>query len=81
MKGEIITNPFIGSLIKVVKSFNGNIMDSCMLTGNIQVSNVSLVNSAVISLWPSGDYKIISKLYDDIDDNIYSLIIYCTIIH
>lgn len=63
-------SPFIKELLEVAVNITGEMIEVCKRSGDFSVSNVSLSKVSMVAIWPSGDYRISLKLFDDIDDNI-----------
>lgn len=70
---------FLESIVNIIRSFEGNILDFCHHSGDMKVSNVSLVNSSLVQFLPDGQYRSIFKLFDSGDDNIINVTYYATI--
>lgn len=81
IQGGMEAIPFISKIFNTLKSLSGNLMDACTTIGQIKVYNVSLVNSTLTRLWPSGDFITNLRFFDDIDDNIVNLTYWSKITH
>lgn len=71
--GGMSTIPLIAGLLNFTKSLERNIWNFCSGPGEFSVSNITLANSILIEVFPSGDYKTYFVVYDDKDRNIFNI--------
>lgn len=71
----------MASFLSFVSVAEKGLLQLCTKTGDVRVYNISYTNATAFSLWPSGQYKVSMKLYDDKDDNIVTGSHYASIIH
>lgn len=64
------TNPLLQSMWEAFSSVAGEMLEICERTGDFRLSNVSLSGIALLGLAPSGDYRIVSRVFDDLDNNV-----------
>jgi hypothetical protein len=50
-----------------------SLMKICDSLGDIRMVNVSFTNATFIRFWPDGNYKTTLKMYDNIDENIFTI--------
>jgi hypothetical protein len=62
--------PFFNSLLDDVKEANADLLKICSMTGDIKLSNIALTDSSFLELLSDGEYKIETKFYDSVDENI-----------
>jgi hypothetical protein len=67
----INSNPFYDNVVSLTKVYAKDLLEICSRTGIFKVSNLTFTNSAFVSQWPDGDFKLDLKVFDDIDLNIY----------
>lgn len=64
---------FVNVLINDAKSLKNGLLEICARAGVIISYNISYSDIPAAARWPTGNYKIALKLFDDIDDNIFNL--------
>lgn len=64
-------NFLISKVIEHLRPTAKDLFEICSRTGDIKVANISLANSTVLALFPSGDYRITVKFFDSADDKIH----------
>lgn len=77
----IVQSIIAKSILKVASIAQVGILQSCNRVGEIRAYNISYMNSSAIQLTPSGDYRSVFRLFDDIDDNVFNVSYYSTIFH
>lgn len=65
--------PFIDKFVEFAAIYSKDLLEACSRTGLFKVSNLTFADSLFIAQFPSGDYKIVLKIYDDDDSNIYNI--------
>jgi hypothetical protein len=65
--------PMFDFLLADAEKFGKDFLEVCTRTGDMRLSNYSLEDSAFASKFPTGDYRVEFKFFDDIDDNIYNM--------
>lgn len=74
MAGESKSNYMTNMIINTFKSsVTTEIFHKCPFLGKISLLNVTLKAEPMLSIYPTGVYRIVIKAYDDIDDNILTL--------
>lgn len=63
----------INVIMNTAKSLKNGLLDTCARAGAIISYNISFIDVPTAARWPTGNYKIKLKLFDDIDDNIFNL--------
>lgn len=73
-------NPVIQAIIDSLRPIAPEILEMCSRTGRFIAHNVTFENSLVTEMWPAGNYKVATRFFDRLDNNIvnvsYSAIIY-----
>jgi len=79
--GSVSSNALIQWLFQMVKLIDEKILALCKSEGPFpkpfQLSNITL--SDKVKNLPRGDYKVVLRIYDSIDPNVYNLTYYSTI--
>ena len=65
-----ISVPLFDKLLELLKSVANDLAEVCFRSGSFKLVNVTFTNHSFISLWPPGYYRITTKFFDLIDDNI-----------
>ncbi|CRL02573.1 CLUMA_CG015902, isoform A [Clunio marinus] len=79
-----VPSEFYGSTLFDVLSFGrsltGNILETCKGPGKFYSANVSVGGLESLKVFPSGSYKVSLRLHDDLDDNIFNITFYDTLV-
>lgn len=67
------TTFILENIVNFLKGFDSNVLNSCSVTGEMKMSNLTLDNSTFVLMWPTGDYQTKIRFYDQIDDNIFNV--------
>lgn len=74
MAGGKRSNYMINMVINTVKSgTTAEIFHPCPFSGKFDLKNVTLKGEQLLSIYPTGTYRINLKIYDEIDDNILTV--------
>lgn len=65
--------PLFDLLLNEAKVMGDDLLEVCHRIGDLKATNVSFSNSTFVSKWPSGDYKVEIRFYDDADADIFSV--------
>jgi len=79
MVDGVISNPAYVFLLRNAKDAAGDAITVCKKQGPFEIANISFARNLFSMRWPSGDYRVNFKFYDDIDDNIYNLTYYSSV--
>lgn len=66
------TNMIVKNILNVMRTAQFGMFEACSRAGDIRAYNISYMNSSLITMWPSGDYRARFRLFDSIDDNIFN---------
>lgn len=72
------SNPLFTMLLNVGREIENGLHDICEKTGEIKIHNISHHNSSGSSFWPAGEFKTVTRIFDDLDDNIVNGTFYGT---
>jgi len=64
-------NPAFEFMLSYARNMTGALLTICKSEGPIKVANSTIANS--FTNWPSGDYRVSFRFFDDVDLNIYNL--------
>jgi hypothetical protein len=63
-------------ILKDAERFGKDVFEVCTRPGVIKASNVSFYTSTFAQKFPRGDYKLVNRFYDDVDENILNVTLF-----
>lgn len=72
---------FVKTILNVMRTAQFGMFEACSRAGDVRSYNISYMNSTLITMWPSGDYRTMFRLFDSLDDNIFNATYYSSVFH